>query len=466
MSDHDPFAEPDDTDKTVIRPNPGARRPAAAQPAGAAAQPAPTATPPAAPAATGGQPRAQRPTASGGTDAIAPTGMNDLVALATPLFSLISRIRNRAQHLDSEKLRQSVVAEVRRFEEAALKARIEPKNIKVARYALCATLDDVVLNTPWGDQSNWAQRSMVATFHRETVGGDRFYDLLSRLEQDPGGNIDLLEFMYMCLSLGFEGRLRVDPAGATRHQEIRASLAGIIRAQRGSSEHDLSPHWKGVDRPHRPLSAWRPVWVAVAALAAILALGFTGLSWALGNNTQRLIGQLAAIDTGSPPQMSRPAPPPPAPPPTPREVAQLETVSGFLSEEIAEGLIEVLEDGNELTIRIAGAEMFASASDVLQDRYRLPLERVANALNEVEGRVIVAGHSDSIPINTARFPSNTHLSLARATTVKVFLADLLDEPGRLTAEGRAEREPIADNATAEGRAANRRIEVILIREDA
>jgi len=456
MSDPDPFAEPDDTDKTVIRPNPGARRPVGAQPGPATQTPAPQ------PAAT---PAAARPAGGAGPVGMAPTGMNELVALATPLFSLISRIRNRAQHLDPEKLRQAVVAEMRRFEEAALKARIEPKNIKVARYALCATLDDVVLNTPWGDQSSWGLHSMVATFHRETVGGDRFYDLLSRLEQDPANNIDLLEFMYMCLSLGFEGRLRVDRAGATRHQEIRTGLASIIKAKRGAPEQDLSPNWQGVDRPHRPLSAWRPVWLATAALAAILALNYTGLSWALGNSTQRLIGQLAAIDTGSVPQMSRPAPPPPAPPPTRREVAQVETVSGFLSEEIAEGLIEVLEDGNALTIRIAGAAMFASASDVLQDRYRVPLERVANALNEVEGRVIVAGHSDSIPIRTARFPSNTHLSLARATTVKDFLTRLLDEPGRLTAEGRAEREPIADNATPEGRAANRRIEVILIRED-
>lgn len=458
MSDQDPFAEPDDTDRTVIRPNPGARRPVLAQAQGVQARAAD------APAPAPG-PRAAPRKDAAGTELIAPTGMNILVAIATPLFSLISRIRNRAQHLDPEELRKSVFAEVRRFEEAALKARVEPRTIKVARYALCATLDDVVLNTPWGDQSSWGLNSMVATFHRETVGGDRFYDVLSRLEQDPAGNIALLEFMYMCLSLGFEGRLRVDQGGGSRHQEIRARLAGIIKSQRGTPEPDLSPGWKGVDRPHKPLSAWKPVWIATTALAAILAVSFAGLAWALGNGTQRLIGDLAAIDTGLVPELSRPAPPPPAPPPTRREVAQLETVSGFLSEEIEAGLVEVLEDGNALTIRIAGAEMFASASDVLQDRYRVPLQRVANALNEVEGRVIIAGHSDSVPINTARYPSNTHLSLARATTVKVFLEDLLEEPDRLTAEGRAEREPIADNASPEGRAANRRIEVILIRED-
>lgn len=454
MSDQDPFAEPDDTDRTVIRPNPGARRPAPAAPA-AEAPPARPAAPPPAAAPSGTE-----------AEAIPVSGMNPLVALATPLFSLISRVRNRAQHMDPEKLRQSVVAEVRRFEEAALKAGRDPKDIRVARYALCATLDDVVLNTPWGDQSSWGQRSMVATFHRETVGGDRFYDLLQRLEQDPASNLDLLEFLYVCLSLGFEGRLRVDQAGATRHQEIRAGLARLIRAQRGAVEQDLSPRWQGVNRPHRAVSASRPVWIATAVLAAVLALGFTGLSWALGQSTQRVVGQLAAIDPGTLPQLSRPAPPPPPPPPPPpREVEQIERVSAFLEQEIAEGLVELIEDGNRLTIRIAGAEMFASASDTLQDRYIVPLQRVAEALDDVEGRVIVAGHSDSIPINTRRFPSNRHLSLARANTVKAFLADLLAAPDRLTAEGRAESEPIASNDTREGRARNRRIEVILIREE-
>jgi hypothetical protein len=110
MSDHDPFAEPDDTDRTVIRPNPGARRPVAAQPPFAAAQ---SAGPRSVSEARAPPRRPPQP-----AQRHRPTGMNELVALATPLFSLISRIRNRAQHLDPEKLRQSVVAEVRRFEKA------------------------------------------------------------------------------------------------------------------------------------------------------------------------------------------------------------------------------------------------------------------------------------------------------------------------------------------------------------
>jgi type VI secretion system protein ImpK len=77
--------------------------------------------------------------------------------------------------------------------------------------------------------------------------------------------------------------------------------------------------------------------------------------------------------------------------------------------------------------------------------------------------VIVAGHSDNVPIKTARFPSNTHLSLARAESVMRQFATSVEDPSRLSAEGRAEKEPIAPNDTAEGRARNRRIEVILVK---
>jgi type VI secretion system protein ImpK len=391
------------------------------------------------------------------------TGLNPLNASAATLFALVSRIRNRAQHADPDALRRSVVAEIRAFENRALQAGIEDRQVKVARYAICATIDDVVLNTPWGSDSVWAQQSMVATFHRETVGGDRFYDLLARLEQSPANNIDLLEFLYMCLSLGFEGRLRVEPGGQEKHQNIRAGLAKLIRAHRGQLEHDLSPLWKGIDKPYKPLSIFKPIWIAVACVAALLATGFIGLSYALSTGSSRVAGQLAAIDSGFVPVLDRPAPP--VIPPPPPENGELERVTGFLEEEIAEGIVSVFQSANTIVIRLSGSGMFASASDVLEEAFEVPLTRVAAALDDVDGPVIVAGHSDSQPIRSARFPNNLALSLARAEAVAERVGSKIADPTRLSAEGRADREPIAPNDTAEGRATNRRIEIVLVQKD-
>lgn len=462
MADNDPFAEPDDTDKTVIKPNPGGRRnptPAAApQPAAEAPVDAfgvPTSAAPA-PAAKPSRASDPGPTL---------TGMNQLVACASTLFSLISRIRNRAQHMDPDKLRQSVVAEVRAFENRALQAGIPAQTVKVARYALCATLDDVVLNTPWGGQSSWGLQSMVGTFHRETVGGDRFYDLLARLEKEPGQNIDLLEFIYMCMSLGFEGRLRVEQGGPEKHLQIRGALARIIRAQRGPLERDLSPHWEGVEKPFKPRSVWRLVWIAVAVTAGLLTLQFAGLSYALSTSTERVVGQLSVIDSGPLAELQRRAPPPPPQPTAPTAEEQLKKVEGFLQPEIDDGIVEVFQKGNTLIVRIKGSGMFGSGSDRLSQNFRAPVDRVAKALNDEPGPVIIAGHSDNVPIRSSRFPSNMALSLARAKSVMERMSEALDDPARLSAEGRADKEPIADNGTREGRARNRRIEVLLVRED-
>ncbi|CAN0586924.1 unnamed protein product, partial [Ectocarpus sp. 12 AP-2014] len=100
----------------------------------------------------------------------------------------------------------------------------------------------------------------------------------------------------------------------------------------------------------------------------------------------------------------------------------------------------------------------------LQDRFRGPVNRVADALNDESGPVIVTGHSDNVPIRSSRFPDNLALSLARAKSVMDGMKGQMTDASRLSAEGRADKEPLADNATREGRAANRRIEVLLVQE--
>ena len=477
MSDNDPFAEPDDADRTIIRPNPGGRRDMAPKPAAAPspnfdsspARPAPAAYPQGGGGGAAqpmGIPQSKVPESSVTEPSVEQgmTGMNRINAAAATLFSLVSRIRNRAQHMDPEKLRRSVVAEVREFENRALQHGVDAQDVKIARYAICATLDDVVLNTPWGSESIWAQQSMVGTFHKETVGGDRFFDLLARLEKEAANNIDLLEFLYMCLSLGFEGRLRVEQHGTDRHLQIRAGLARIIRAQRGLMEKDLSPHWKGEDKPHKVLSIWKPLWITTATVALMMMAVFLTLSWVLNRSTDRVLGQLSVLDSGTVAELMRRAPPPPPPPPPP--VAQMNRVIGFLETEIETGIVEVFQDQQTITVRLAGSGMFGSGSDALEPDFHEPLSKVADALNDTAGPIIVVGHSDNVPIRSSRFPSNQSLSLARAEAVMRKLADLIAEGDRLTAEGVADKDPIADNATREGRAKNRRIEIVLVREDA
>lgn len=105
--------------------------------------------------------------------------------------------------------------------------------------------------------------------------------------------------------------------------------------------------------------------------------------------------------------------------------------------------------------------LFASGSGEV-DAAQIPLlETVARALNQVRGAVLITGHTDDRPIRTLKFPSNWQLSQRRADAVREILGRIV-APDRLTAEGRADSEPLAANDTAANRALNRRVEIALL----
>ncbi|MCR3803343.1 OmpA family protein, partial [Pseudomonas aeruginosa] len=101
-----------------------------------------------------------------------------------------------------------------------------------------------------------------------------------------------------------------------------------------------------------------------------------------------------------------------------------------------------------------------------RDEFQPLLLRIADALRKVKGQVLVTGHSDNRPIATLRYPSNWKLSQARAQEVADPLGATTGDAGRFTAEGRSDTEPVATNASAEGRARNRRVEITVFAEGA
>ena len=85
--------------------------------------------------------------------------------------------------------------------------------------------------------------------------------------------------------------------------------------------------------------------------------------------------------------------------------------------------------------------------------------RIGTFLANYTMPVTILGHTDNVPIRSVRFPSNFHLSKARAQSVATVLSPAIGGPARLQVDGRAELEPVADNTTADGRALNRRVEI-------
>jgi type VI secretion system protein ImpK len=262
--------------------------------------------------------------------------------------------------------------------------------------------------------------------------------------------------MYLCLSLGFEGRLRVERGGGDELNRLRDGLYRTIRNHRGEIERDLSPNWRGLEVGYRPLSRRMPLWVIFAATAGLLAVVYIGVSYLLNAESDRALAALAtvpAIDASQGQETSEPAPTP--------EPGALRSLRAFLEPEIKQGLVEVFAEGQAVIVRLRSVGMFASGSARLSETARRGVNRVAEALREEPGPITITGHTDNVPIRTPKFPSNWKLSKARAQSAADVIATELGNPGRISVEGRGAAEPIASNETEKGRARNRRIEIKL-----
>lgn len=141
---------------------------------------------------------------------------------------------------------------------------------------------------------------------------------------------------------------------------------------------------------------------------------------------------------------------------------EYESLATSLDQEIKAGRIQLSELQGKLTVRMAEKVLFPSGSATVSAEGKATLRKIAEAFASVQGRMIrVEGHTDNVPIRTARFPSNWELSAARAIAVVRYLQEQGVDPRLLGAAGYGEHQPIAGNETPEGRAGNRRIEISL-----
>jgi type VI secretion system protein ImpK len=457
MSDEtpkDPFSA-FESDRTVIKPSAGRGARAAA--------PAPA---PAAPGMAGGHQPAQPSTPRGAAPA-APfdhagpelppqASLNPLVQAAAPLLLAAARLRAMVRHPNPAALRASLADSVMRFEAAARGQGLPNDQVIAARYVLCTLIDESASSTPWGGSGAWSAQSLLVQFHNEGWGGEKVFQLLTRLAQAPEQHRHLLELIWVVLSFGFEGRYRVADNGRDQLVSLRERLAQMLRKLAGAADRTLSPQWQGQVAPPQRLRDGVPLWVIASAVALLLVLVFVALRLSINVRTDATFAALQAIDARAavaPPPAPPAVPTPPAAPPAPR-LAQL------LQADVAAGSLQVQDLADRSIVTLRGDALFDPGSAEPVAKARPLFERIAAALNQLPGQVLVSGHSDNQPIRSLRYPSNWHLSKDRADNVLRQLASTLP-PARLGSESRADAEPVADNSSAEGRARNRRVEITL-----
>jgi chemotaxis protein MotB len=149
---------------------------------------------------------------------------------------------------------------------------------------------------------------------------------------------------------------------------------------------------------------------------------------------------------------------------TPQTIEEVRNnLSSLLKSQLEDGDVRMNIDERGLTISLAEAGFFASGSATIQSGALPVLGEIAEKILALPYHVRIEGHTDDLPINTARFPSNWELSNARSTYVLRYLINNGSiPPSRLSASGYAEFRPVADNDTSAGRSMNRRVDIVVL----
>src|SRR3954470_5312074 len=477
MNEKDPPSGPlGRGDRTVIPPNPGARRPVApAMPPAPVAPPAsadvpaqvtyPAATPTGTTEEWIATPAAPKPVEQVARapdlrlDELAAPNENPIMRAAGPLLLVLGRLRVALLRAPFASLMEQVADAIKFFEKEIRSAGIPEQQANTAKYILCATADDIVQNIPTEDRHVWTQYSMLSRFFGERIGGGRVFEELEKALKDPLVNYPLLELQHTCLALGFQGVHRSAPNGPSSLQQIQRNLYETLRRIRPKVIHDLSPRWQGQSLASRASRLRVPLWAVASIVGALLLALYITLLALLSGRSDAVAGTIAILHPTDKIEIARRviAPPPPPPP--------VATQLPRIRRELADECITVTQAASVIVIRLCDLALFESGKADVREAFKPAAARIAKLLDQENGFIKIVGHTDSEPIKSVRFPTNWHLSVERAKAVGALLKKGLAHPERIQTDGKGSEVPVASNATAEGKSKNRRVEILIPRTD-
>ncbi len=387
-------------------------------------------------------------------DSILAYGENSILSEANGLLSIIGQIRTTPSHSDPRVLKEALTTRLRDYEMRLRQHNVDLEAIDISRYSLCCALDEAVLNTRWGSQSFWANDSLLNSFYASSQGGETFFKRLDDCLAHPNDNLDLLELMYVCLSLGFLGRYRLKNNGLEAHRKLRKTIVSVLKAHGRVQHQGLSNEVEQHILSGSPLYERAPMWVVCAVTSALLVCIFMYFNYELNKASNQTFSQL--VNLVQPGEKSS------DPSSESKSTHVAERISTYLATEIEKDLVTVQVLQDRVRISLKAQDLFESGSASIVE-YILPvISKLARTLEATKGKIIVTGHTDDRPIFTSKYPSNWHLSLARATAISEQLISNSKLDGRVVPEGLGDAKPLVENSNEDNRARNRRVEIDII----
>jgi len=404
------------------------------------------------------------------TDSVRYAAANQILAAAAPLLMLFGQLRLIPVERQAEPLAEHVTEAIDKFDSALEKAGVAEEDARIAKFVLCETADDLIGNLPWPSKDAWARHSMLSRFFHVEPNGTGFFEALNKVLASPEAHYDLLELMHVCLSLGYEGQYRGLTREDTNLERVRRDVYETLRYFRPRADEDISPRWQGLAATMTQSSTRLPLWAVAAAAAALLTAAFFALRIVITNEGDATAGELLALNPSTPIAIERASVAPLAEPekatPPAATTTQIDRIRSALAKDVGAGGLTVGTKGDFIVVEINNLLVFQSGRADAKPEFQPIAADIAAALEPERGPIRIVGHTDNVkPRKSSPFKSNFDLSVARAKAVETMMAQKLSDPSRLTVDGKGEDEPIADNATPEGRAKNRRVDVMIAKEE-
>ena len=208
---------------------------------------------------------------------------NSYLSLAKPLFRQIDILLNTYEVKEISEIHTLLRRLSDNFVENCAYLKLDNSQVMIVRYLLCTFMDELICTTYWGKEHNWAHESLLNYYYQETYGGEKFFQLLTKMLPTPANNIHILECMYVCIALGFEGKYRIHTKGKMELDAIRDNLYKQIKSYQGRADVSFYGEAKASTQAHHFFYKVPYVKLAVASLASIF-IGYTLLSFPLINS--------------------------------------------------------------------------------------------------------------------------------------------------------------------------------------
>jgi type VI secretion system protein ImpK len=217
----------------------------------------------------------------------------NLPDIASECFMLILQLRATSDYGSAPELKSRVSEMFDRFESNARRSGLDNENIRLAKFALVAFLDETIISSGWTEKDEWLAEPLQIKLFDTFNAGEEFFTFISELRQRTSTNKEVLEIYYLCLSLGFKGKYQLQSPENLRR--IIDDLNLELHPEAYRSIDILSPNGKPKQSLVQTVKSGLPIWVYPAAAVVLIILFYLLLSFSISNKLDSVLNILGTL---------------------------------------------------------------------------------------------------------------------------------------------------------------------------